>query len=90
MTAAARNRIVLVWMVLVLGTVASWLISGWSTDPAPSGGLSPDSLILVVAGVKIWLVMDWFMELREAAVPVRFVARLWLISLLVVLLAVRA
>jgi len=40
--------------------------------------------------VKTWLVMDWFMELREAEVIVRFLGRLWLISLLVVLLAVMA
>ncbi len=90
MKMTSNSRITLVWMILVLGTVGSWLISVGPTDSAVSSRLTPEALILLVAGVKIWLVMDWFMELREAAALVRLGARLWLISLLAVLLVVTA
>lgn len=90
MATTSDRRMTLVWIALVLATAGSWWMSVPAADSAASDRLLSSVLILTIAGVKIWLVMDWFMELREAAGLVRWVARGWLLSLLVVLIVVMA
>ena len=81
----ARN-IDVVWVLLMLATVASGLIVFAAASRAVDARAAANAWILLMAGVKIWLVMDWFMELRTASGRVRLAARLWLSFLLLGLL----
>lgn len=81
----ARN-IDVVWVLLMLATVASGLIVFAGASGAVDARAAANAWILLMAGAKIWLVMDWFMELRTASGRVRLAARLWLSLLLLGLL----
>lgn len=90
MVATALKRVRLVWILPILATAASWVIGVRSNTGGPSNEVSADLWILLISGLKVWLVMDWFMELREATARVRWALRVWLIALLVCLLALAA
>jgi hypothetical protein len=85
----AVKRLALIWTVLMLATAAGWLIGELTTAVTVLRGFSSNALILLIAAGKAYLVMNWFMELREAAALVRWAGRSWLfflVSMLLVLL----
>jgi hypothetical protein len=61
------RRVVVVWLVLVAATVASWTVG---INHGIDYRLST-ALVLVVTFVKVNLVGMNFMELREAVLPLR-------------------
>jgi heme/copper-type cytochrome/quinol oxidase subunit 4 len=77
-----RQRATVVWIGLVLATCAStWVLSLEAFSPAVAvlG-------IFVIAAVKVWFVMQDFMELRTAPTGVRVVFGLWILIVTAVIL----
>ena len=65
-----RTRATGIWTILVLATTLSWVLgseSGFGTD----GHKIASVVILVVALFKVRLVGLYFMELRDAPIPLR-------------------
>lgn len=69
-----RNRVTLVWFILVAATAASWEFGhgvGFSDIRYAS------IAIIVIAFVKVRFVILDFMEIRHAPVPMRIVGEVW-------------
>lgn len=71
-----------VWILLLLATAATWFLGVRPGEELSAHSGLADAVILVIAGLKIWLVLDGFMELRECSARVRWAARTWLLVLL--------
>lgn len=69
-----RNRVTLVWFILVAATAASW-------EFGHGVGLSDlryaSIAIIVIAFVKVRFVILDFMEIRHAPIPMRIVGEVW-------------
>lgn len=81
----ARN-VDIVWVLLMLITIASSAIGFVGTAGLAEERPTANFWVLLMAGAKVWLVMDWFMELRLGSVRIRRAARLWLLFLVLSLL----
>jgi hypothetical protein len=69
LTILLRSRISLVWLALVVATLISWRVG---TD----NGLHPhlaSTIVLLVAFLKVRFVGAYFMELRDAPLPLRLI-----------------
>jgi heme/copper-type cytochrome/quinol oxidase subunit 4 len=62
-----KNRISLIWLALIAATLISWWIG---TDDAASPTLGT-AVVLIVVFIKIRLIGLYFMELRDAPLPLR-------------------
>jgi heme/copper-type cytochrome/quinol oxidase subunit 4 len=62
-----KNRISLIWLALIAATLISWWIG---TDDAASPTLGT-AAVLIVVFIKIRLIGLYFMELRDAPLPLR-------------------
>jgi heme/copper-type cytochrome/quinol oxidase subunit 4 len=62
-----KNRISLIWLLLIAATLISWQI-GTNDSANPHLG---SVAVLLVAFVKVRLVGLYFMELRDAPLPLR-------------------
>jgi caa(3)-type oxidase subunit IV len=69
LTTLLRSRISLVWLVLIAATLASWKVG---TDHGVHAQLAT-TIVLLVAFIKVRLVGLYFMELREAPLPLRVI-----------------
>lgn len=70
-----RKPLSIVWMLLMAATcVSTWMLSkdAFSSTVAATG-------VLLIAAYKIRLVMLYFMELRDAPVPIRMVFQAWIV-----------
>jgi heme/copper-type cytochrome/quinol oxidase subunit 4 len=65
-----RNRVSIVWVVLIGATLLSWWLGA---GHGVSSRLGASVVVLVVAMIKIRLVGLYFMELRRAPLPLRTV-----------------
>ena len=65
-----RNRVSIVWGVLIAATLLSWWLGA---GHGVSSRLGASVAVLVVAMIKIRLVGRYFMELRRAPLPLRTV-----------------
>ncbi|MFC3965235.1 cytochrome C oxidase subunit IV family protein [Nocardia jiangsuensis] len=70
----SRRALVLVWLVLVVSTVAAW----WF---APGHTTELVALVVALAVVKCRLVIRWFMEVRAAPRWLRLGTDAWLVLL---------
>jgi hypothetical protein len=61
-----RSRISLIWLVLIAATVASVLVG---TDNIVTAVKAASVLVIVIAFIKVRFVGRYFMELRDAPVP---------------------
>jgi hypothetical protein len=68
-----RDRITVVWAGLVLAALVSWLLGIGHELPAVSAGV----VILLVAFVKVRFVGRYFMELRDAPIPLLILFETW-------------
>jgi hypothetical protein len=68
MLAIVRTRVTVVWAVLVLATGVSWILG---TEGGSNSHRLASVVILVVAFFKVRLVGLYFMELRDAPLPLR-------------------
>jgi len=62
-----RNRVTLVWLGLVVATMASWTIG---TEHGLHAHLAT-TIVLLVAFIKVRFIGMYFMELRDAPTPLR-------------------
>jgi caa(3)-type oxidase subunit IV len=67
--AMLRSRISLVWLALVVATLISWRVG---TDTGLHAHLAA-TVVLLVAFLKVRLVGAYFMELRDAPLPLRLI-----------------
>src|SRR6516165_7952486 len=72
MTALLRTPATVVWVVLVIATIASWTLG---TAHGMHNHSLASVLILLIAFIKVRLVGLYFMELREAPTALRGVVR---------------
>jgi len=70
-----KNRITLVWLLLVGATLFSWGLGHGVALPDPR---QAGVVILIVAFVKVWFVFFEFMEVRHAPSSLRNVVRAWI------------
>ena len=75
-TDAAQRAIVIVWVLLVVATCASWVL-GINETGTPGDVHPANALLLVIAMAKVRFVGAYFMELREAPRPLRLVFEIW-------------
>lgn len=75
-TDAAQRAIVIVWVLLVIATCASWVL-GVNETGTPGDVHPANALLLVIAMAKVRFVGAYFMELREAPLPLRLVFEIW-------------
>lgn len=67
-----------VWLVLMISTVAS---TWWFSQPVFTPTVSTVAVMLIAA-LKVWLVMAYFMELRGAPRPWQIAGAVWVIAAL--------
>lgn len=77
-----RNPLVCVWAILAVITIAAWWISSGTAYTLNQGVTAS---VLVIAGIKTYFVMAYFMEVRIAPSWLKQTMYGWL-SLLVALL----
>lgn len=75
------RRATLIFLVLVAATCVSLLL-----DTEKGRGYNISSVIVTITFVKIWLVGNYFMELREAPWVLRFLFGGYVASVLAILL----
>ena len=73
LTNLLRDRITVVWFVLVAATVASWILGVGHELSDRDAAVS----IIVIAFVKVHFVGQYFMELRAAPTALRAVFGIW-------------
>jgi caa(3)-type oxidase subunit IV len=67
-TALVRTRTTVIWIVLILATIASWTLG---SDHGISHHALASVVILLIAFIKVRLVGLYFMELRDAPTVLR-------------------
>ncbi|MDN4517506.1 cytochrome C oxidase subunit IV family protein [Mycolicibacterium austroafricanum] len=87
MTSYIRSPLVIVWALLTVVTVASWLTArdGGSSHQV---NIAVTVVVLLIAALKTQLVIWHFMEVRNSPGWLRAVMHLWLAALFTLLLGV--
>jgi hypothetical protein len=88
MPALLRDRLLLVWALLVGVTLFSAGIGGGASWFGTPGMVAV--AVLAIAFIKAGMVMFTFMEIGRAPIALRFLAAGWLVAALAVLLAIYA
>lgn len=84
MSALLSSRSAVIWLLLVLATVASWAFGhGLGIHDVQTAGIA----IIAVSMLKFRLILFEFMELRGAPTPMRVVGEVWSLGLGAVLIA---
>ena len=86
LTRLLRHRISLVWLVLVLATLTSWLLGVGNQLPTTYAAIG----VIIIAFAKVHFVGRYFMELRDAPAPLRAVFDGWTLIVAVVLIGLYA
>lgn len=74
MQALLRNRVSLVWLILVAATALSWEMGhGWGLNDMRQASIA----IIFVATAKVRFVLMDFMEIRHAPWVMRIAGELW-------------
>jgi hypothetical protein len=82
LTTLLRDRISVVWLVLVLATLASWILGVGHGLPAGYNAVA----IIVIAFAKVHFVGRYFMELRHAPVALTAVFGAWNVAVAALLI----
>lgn len=70
-----RHRLTVVWIVLMVATcISTWMFSLDEFSP-----IAATLGVLLIAAMKIHLVMENFMELRDAPIPPRVLFAGWIV-----------
>jgi cytochrome c oxidase subunit 4 len=83
-TAISHRLLVGVWAALVIVTAASWWMGRGTEAPYQVDWLITLG-VLAVAAVKVWLVIQYFMEVRSAPAWLKRTCNAWLALLFVAL-----
>jgi hypothetical protein len=70
LTGLLRSRITLVWLVLIAATLTSLLVG---TDNIVTSVKLASVIVIVIAFIKVRFVGRYFMELRDAPVPLMLI-----------------
>lgn len=73
LTSVLRDRVTLVWLLLIVATLASWILGVGHELPDEWAAIG----ILCIAFAKVHCVGAYFMELRHAPVALRVVFSAW-------------
>jgi hypothetical protein len=84
--ALLRHVAIPVWAALMLATVLSWWLGG-GHGPADGDRRLTLAVILVLSFVKVYLVGEFFMELRHAPLGLRGIFGGWIVMTCAVLVA---
>ena len=88
MKAIAWNTSTLVWLALSAATAVSWWLGTQdATAPVANAQNALAMTIILISFFKVWLVIRYFMEVRDAPLPLKILANAWVV---VVCLAVMA
>ena len=68
-----RNSITAVWFLLMAATLSSWQLGVQESTSAATVA------VLAVAFTKAWFVGMYFMELRNAPLPLRLLFQAWIV-----------
>jgi hypothetical protein len=90
MPAFARDRLFVVWLLLIAVTLLSAGIGGAQGAARIGSARAVTLAVLAIAFAKAWLVMFEFMELRRAPRPLLIGATAWLAVALTVLLTIHS
>lgn len=90
MTELFRDRLFLVWVLLIAVTLLSSMIGGAHGFAATGHGAVATFAVLAIAFAKIWLVMSNFMDVRGAPRALKLACVAWLLAVLAILLSVYA
>jgi hypothetical protein len=82
--ALLRDRLVLVWLLLVGATAVSATVSA---TEGSAGRTAAAAAVLAIAFAKAWMVMFNYMEVRGAPVALRILSTAWLAVVLAILIA---
>lgn len=82
LTDLLRDRITVVWLVLIVATIASWLLGVGDGLSATYAGVS----IILIGFVKVRFVGRYFMELRDAPLALMGVFEGWVALVAVTLI----
>lgn len=84
---ALANRVTYVWALLVVLTVASWVLAATRSRHGHVSASTPETVaVLIIAAVKARFVLRDFMEVRTAPRWLRRFADLWVAILTATLL----
>lgn len=75
-----RDRVTLVWIVLLAVTLGSWMLGG------SSGAFAATAAVLALSFFKVRLIVTHFMEVREAPLGLRLACDAWIVVTLAALL----
>lgn len=73
LTTLLRDRITVVWLALIVATVASWTLGAGHEMPVGYATIG----IIVIACAKVHFVGRYFMELRHAPIPLVVIFEAW-------------
>ena len=79
MTALLRNSTTYVWLLLVTATFVSWWLG---TDHGFDSHKAATLAVMTVAFIKVRFVGLYFMELRDAPLPLRLVFETYVVVVL--------
>lgn len=82
LTTLLRDRISIVWSALIVATLASWVLGVGHELPDQYAAIC----IFVIAFAKVHFVGRYFMELRDAPVPLVAVFETWVVVIACVLI----
>lgn len=77
MNSYIKQPVSLVFVVLVMGTLVSWIL-GYEVESEASLRFSSTGMILIAA-VKVRLVIWYFMEVKDAPAALKWLLDAWLI-----------
>ncbi len=80
-----KTPLLIVWALLVASTLASLVVTDTQGAAAALHENVPGIAVLVIAFVKVYLVMHYFMELRHAPLAWAWTFGLWTLGALLLL-----
>ncbi|KUI34257.1 hypothetical protein AU194_18105 [Mycobacterium sp. GA-2829] len=86
LTSLLRDRITVVWFILIAATLASWILGVGHNLPDNYAAFS----IIVIAFAKVHFVGQYFMELRHAPVGLKAVFGAWNVAVAALLIGLYA
>jgi hypothetical protein len=78
-----RDRVSVVWLALIGATIGSYLVG---TDSLVSPAKLAGALVIVVAFTKVRFVGLYFMELRDAPIPLRLISEGYVVGVCAVMI----
>ena len=85
MTSLIRNPLTIVWAFLTTVTIASWLVAR-DGGAAHQINTTVTTIVLLIAALKAYLVIQHFMEVRRAPGWLKAVTSGWVVGLFTLLL----